>query len=155
MKADRAIVVCSVLLAAVYFYAIEQIPSREIGDPLGAKAIPRILGVFLLLSAGLLMLEMRLARKNDQVTEEGGALEDGRHYLVVGTVVILTLLYFAVFERLGYAVATSIYLNGLMAFFNRGRWKANILTSTLFSFGSYILFTKLFGAQLAPGILAF
>lgn len=155
MKGDRVIVVCSILLAAVYFYAIEQIPSRDIGDPLGAKAIPRILGVFLLVTAGMLMLEMRLARKKARIPREEGTPEGWRHYLVVGTAVLLTLLYFLIFERLGYAVATTVYLYVLMAYFNHGRWKANMLTATLFSFASYLLFTKLFGAQFAPGILPF
>lgn len=147
--------VCSICLAAVYFYAIEQIPVRDIGDPVGPKAIPRVLGALLLLTVGLLMLEMKLARKNAPVTEEHRAPDGYRHYFVIASVVILTLLYFAVFERLGYAVATTIYLSFLVAYFNRGRWMANLLTVTLFSFGSYLLFTKLFGAQLAPGVLPF
>ena len=156
MKSDRVIVVCSILLAIVYFYAIEQIPVRDIGDPLGPKAIPRILGVFLLVTAGMLMLEMRLTRTKFPIPEEGEAAPEGwRHYLVVGAVVLLTLLYFVVFERLGYALATTVYLYALMAYFNCGRWKTNMLTATLFSFVSYLLFTKLFGAQLAPGILPF
>ena len=68
MKTDRIVVVCAVLLAAVYFYATEQIPTLQIGDPMGAKAIPRLLGIALLVSAGLLWLESRLATKNMELT---------------------------------------------------------------------------------------
>jgi putative tricarboxylic transport membrane protein len=155
MKADRIIFVCIIILAAIYFYATEQIPSLQIGDPMGAKAIPRVLGIALLVTAGLLLLEMRLAAKNDKPAEGVSSPEDRRHYLVVAAVVIWTGIYFAAFEWLGYAIATTIYLYVLTAYFNRGKWKANVLTSALFSFGSYLAFTKLFGVQLATGILPF
>jgi putative tricarboxylic transport membrane protein len=42
-----------------------------------------------------------------------------------------------------------------MAYFNRGKWVANVLTSVLFSIGSYVMFVKLLGVSLAPGILPF
>lgn len=155
MKSDRYIVVLSVLLAVIYFYAVEQIPSRDIGDPLGPKAIPRILGVLLLVAAGLLLLEMRLARKLQSPPGDERQLQDRGHVRLVAAIIALTLLYFAVFQWLGYALATAAYLLALMGYFNRGRWTSNVLTSGLFSFGSYLLFTKVFGAQLASGLLPF
>ena len=56
---------------------------------------------------------------------------------------------------LGYAIATSIYLLALTAYFNPGRWLANASTALLFSFASYLAFTRIFGAQLAAGVLPF
>lgn len=166
LKADRIIFVCILLLASVYFYAIEQIPTLQIGDPMGAKAIPRMLGFALLISAGLLLMEIRAAdktAKDEAMLVESAKLEtevaaepqgNGSYYLVAA-VVIWTAVYFAFFEWLGYAIATTIYLNVLMAYFNKGKALANILTATLFSFGSYLAFTKLFGTPLAPGLLPF
>jgi putative tricarboxylic transport membrane protein len=57
------------------------------------------------------------------------------------------------FEALGYVLATSIYLLVLTSYFNRGKWVANVLTSVLFSLISYLMFTKLLGVNLPPGIL--
>jgi putative tricarboxylic transport membrane protein len=155
MKADRIIVVFTVLLAAVYFYAIEQIPTLDIGDPIGPKAIPRFLGVALLVTAGLLILEMRMAAKKNQVTDTSVAENEKSEPKLVAIIVVFTALYFAAFEWLGYAIATAIYLNVLMAYFNKGKIKTNLLTATLFSFGSYFVFTKLFDTPLAPGLLPF
>lgn len=154
MKSDRIVAVCAVLLAAVYFYATEQIPTLQIGDPMGAKAIPRLLGVALLVSAGLLWLESWLASKKAAPATATVPLRSRQH-LVVAMVVIWTALYLSVFEFLGYALSTSAYLFALMAYFNRGRWTANALTAVLFSFGSYLAFTRLFGAPLARGVLPF
>ena len=69
--------------------------------------------------------------------------------------VVWTGLYIAVFERLGYVIATTIYLLALMAYFHPGRWITNILTSVLFCAGSYVMFNYVLGVNLAKGILPF
>jgi len=155
MMADRVIFVCTLVLAAVYFYATAQIPSLEIGDPLGPKAFPRLLGIGLLITAGMLFMEMRRARKTGIPGNERTPSGERRHLAVIAAVAVWTGLYFAVFERLGYAIATAIYLLALMAYFNRGKWMANVLTSVLFSFISYFMFTSLLGVTLARGMLPF
>ena len=76
MLADRIIFVCIIVLAAGYFYATSEIPSLEIGDPLGPKAFPRLLGIALLLTAGLLFLEMMRARASRVAPEEEAPKED-------------------------------------------------------------------------------
>jgi putative tricarboxylic transport membrane protein len=154
MFADRIICVVTLLLAAVYFYATAQIPSLEIGDPLGPKAFPRLLGVGLILSAVLLFIETVRGRK-DEPARPALSREQRRHLWIIAAVVCWTALYFAVFEKLGYVIATTVYLLALTAYFNRGKWLANVLTSTLFCVGSYLLFSKALGVTLAPGVLPF
>lgn len=155
MITDRVIFVCTLILAAVYFYATAQIPSLEIGDPLGPKAFPRMLGIGLLVTAGMLLLEMWKAKKAGEPKDEGAEPHDYHHYLIVGAVVIWTSLYFAVFEWLGYILSTAVYLIVLTAYFNRGKWTANVLTSVLFGIGGYVMFSKLLDVNLPRGILPF
>ncbi len=154
MLVDRVIFVCIIVLAAVYFYATAQIPALEIGDPLGPKAFPRLLGIGLLITAALLFMEIWRARKAppEATSQPPG---DRRHLMVVGAVVAGTAVYLAVFTLLGYVIATSIYLLALMAYFHSGKWTANILTSVLFCIGSYLMFTKLLGVSLPRGVLPF
>lgn len=154
MIADRVIFVCIIILAAVYFYATQQIPSLEIGDPLGPKAFPRLLGICLLIAGALLFVEMwREARaKPRQVVTKPP--EDRRHYLVIGGVAVWMAIYFAFFERLGYVIATTIYLLALTAYFHRGKWVTNVLTSILYCLGTYLMF-KALEVNLPRGILPF
>ena len=152
---DRIIFTGILILAAVYFYATAQIPSIEIGDPLGPKAFPRLLGIGLLVTGGILLLEMLRARKTEVRDAGAKAPIEWRHYLVVGAAAIWTGVYFAVFEWLGYAIATTFYLLALTSYFHKGRLKTNVLTSVLFSVISYFMFTKLLGVTLARGILPF
>ena len=154
MSVDRVICVVTLLLAAVYFYATAQIPSLEIGDPLGPKAFPRLLGAGLILSAVLLFIETTRARKNES-TPPAQSPGSHRHHWLIAAVVGWTTVYFASFEKLGYVIATTVYLLVLMVYFNRGKWIANVLTSTLFCAASYLLFTKALGVTLPLGVLPF
>jgi len=153
---DRIIFVCILILAGVYFYATEKLPSLEIGDPLGPKAFPRLLGIGLVLTGAILLMEMIRGRKPapaSVVPTRGPA--DRASFFIVGGVTVWTFLYFLVFEYLGYVIATSIYLLVLTSYFNKGKVTANVLTSLLFSLGSYLMFVKLLGVNLARGILPF
>lgn len=151
--ADRIIFACTLLLAGVYFWATAQIPSLELGDPLGPKAFPRMLGAGLLIAAFMLLLEILRNRKKEKAAPPAAAAPWERHQWVMPAVAGWTALYVLVFEPLGYMLATAIYLLALTAYFNRGRWLMNVLTSVLFSVGSYFSFTLILGVTLARGII--
>ena len=152
---DRIIFVLILVLAAVYFYATAQIPTLEIGDPLGPKAFPRLLGIGLLITAALLFMEIWRARKAPPEKDPAPASGDQRHLLVVGAVIVWTAIYFAVFQPLGYVLSTTVYLLVLTAYFHRGKWVTNVLTSVLYGVLSYLMFTKALGVTLPPGVLPF
>jgi len=154
MVTDRVIFACTVLIAVVYLYATTLIPSLEIGDPLGPKAFPRLLGICLLIAAGLLALEIWRDHKAKVPPPAEGEMAPWRHIGVILGVTAWTGLYYLGFERLGYVVATAIYLVALMAWFHRGKWVANVVTSLLFAGLSYYMFVKL-DVRLPTGILPF
>ncbi|MDB5743968.1 MAG: tctB6 [Polaromonas sp.] len=156
MFANRIILVCTVLLAAAYFYGTGQIPSLEIGDPLGPRVFPYLIGAGLLMSAAWLFLEMLQAKKAAapaplEPLEQPA--ENHSHLPIIAAVVAWVAVYFAVFERLGFLLATPIFLLGLMAYLNRGKWVANGLTVVLFTAATYVLFSKVLGVSLAKGLL--
>jgi putative tricarboxylic transport membrane protein len=153
--ADRVIFVCTLVLAGVYIYATEQLPSLEIGDPLGPKAFPRLLAIGLVITAVVLLLEILRNRKGaPPSTAQGKPKEPGAPIIVAGAAA-WTLLYFIAFETLGFVLSTAVYLLVLTSYFNRGKLIANALTSILFAVGAYVMFTKILGVTLPPGFLPF
>ena len=152
--ADRVILACTILVAAVYFYATTLIPSLEIGDPLGPKAFPRLIGAVLLIAAGMLALEMWRERGKPAAKEGAAAAFDPTVVKVLGVVVIWFGVYFALLERLGFILSTFVFLLPMMAWFNRGKWLANTLTAAAFSALTYWLFVAL-EVRLPRGILPF
>jgi putative tricarboxylic transport membrane protein len=151
---DRIICAATLVLAVVYFYATAQIPTLDIGDPLGPKAFPRLLGIVLLISVGMLFVESLVAGAGDAKRLQWWR-EDRRHLLLIGGVTLWTALYFWAFDSAGYLVSTAIYLIVMMAVFNRGQWLANAMTAVLFALGSYVLFVKVLGVALPAGLLGF
>jgi putative tricarboxylic transport membrane protein len=154
MMADRVIFVCTIVIAAVYFYATTLIPTLEIGDPLGPKAFPRLLGACLLIAAGLFFLEMWRDRKVRAPQAPDSSSRDLRHIWIIAGVAVWMGIYYTAFEKLGYVVATTIFLVALMAWFNRGRWLANVLSAVFFSILSFVMFVKL-DVNLPRGVAAF
>jgi len=155
--ADKVIFVCILVLAAAYAWATEQLPSLEIGDPLGPKAFPRLLTVGLVICAVVLLLEIIRGRKPaapGAVSMSPGASRTGVFKIVAG-VTVWTFLFFLAFEWLGYVLATSIYLLAMFLYFHPGKWKTNVLTALGFAAGSYFMFVHLLGVNLAPGLLPF
>ena len=109
--ADRIIFACILVLAGVYFWATSEIPTLEIGDPLGPKAFPRLLGGGLIITAVMLLVEMLRARKGEpDVPAEDEKTHDFTSYKIIAGVTVVTGIYFALFEPLGYAVSTSLFL---------------------------------------------
>ena len=149
MVADRVISVLSLALAVAYLLATRQIPALEIGDPLGPRAFPQLLGAGLILAAILLFVET--LKKSPPA--EGAAAAAGSHWGVVAFVTVWTGAYFLLFEALGYVVASAAYLLVLMAVFNRGRWAMNVATAVLFSAVTYWVFTRQLGVTLPAGLL--
>ena len=152
MLTDKIICAVTLVLAAVYFYATSLIPSLEIGDPLGPKAFPIMLGIILVLAALLLAVEIFRAKAPPPGEP---VVHDYRHLWLMGAVIVWTAFYFWVFERAGYITSTIVYLLALTIVFNRDKWVANILTSVFFALGSYVLFDKILGVVLPAGLFGF
>jgi putative tricarboxylic transport membrane protein len=153
--ADRIIFVCILLLAGIYFWATQQIPTLEIGDPLGPKAFPRLLGIGLLITAAMLLAEIIRDRKAVKKPSASSEKDDGNSNVVIAAVVA-TAIFFMSFETIGYIISVSVYLIAMMNFFNKkGRWLVNNLTAVVYGVGSYFIFTKALGVNLPRGILPF
>ncbi len=153
---DRIIFVCTLIFAALYFYATSLVPSPSTGDPVGPRAFPYLLGICLVIAAVLLLLEIRRSHKRAEPPQPTGDRQrDWRHLVAIGGVAILTGVYFYLFEVLGYVLSTVSYLILLMAYFNRGRWLMNVLTSVLFGVATYWLFQYVLGVSLPKGYLGY
>ena len=155
MPADRIILACTVILTLLYMYATTLIPVLAIGDPLGPKAFPWLLGIVMLIACGFLAWEIwGPRRKNNQEETATEPQFDGKVIPVLLVIVLWTGCYYLAFEQLGYVLATLIYLVPMMAWFNRGRWIANIASAALFAGLTYYMFVEL-EVRLPQGVLPF
>lgn len=160
---DKVIVACALLLAAGYAWMTEQVPTRAFGDPLGPKAFPRLLTAVLILAVALLVAEMIFSKRDRQAPaapapDNAGdgvapALAAANANWVMAATVVFTGVYFFLFEPLGFVLSSSAYLFAMTMYFNRGKTVANALVSFLLPISCYLVFTRVLGVELAPGIL--
>lgn len=141
-------------LAIAYLYGAALIPRLAVGDPLGPKVFPVILGCALLAGAGLLLLERRGIQQPTAKTQDSSPSAVASWWPILA-LVGWTLLYFVLFERLGYLIATFAYLVVLTSVLNRGAHIVNTTTTAAFTFGTYVFFTRALEARLPRGLIDF
>jgi putative tricarboxylic transport membrane protein len=154
LRADFLLAAAVVIVAAIYLLADAGLPTARIGDPLGPKAFPALVGGGLILSALLLVFETLNKRRalEDRKTEP--RTRDEKHlFLVMIGMVVWSGLYYYVFETLGYLIATPVFLLGLLSYFNHRKYLTNILVALGFTGVVYLLFSILLGVPLPSGPL--
>lgn len=149
--ADRVLAACVLALAAAYLYATSTLPSFEVGDPLGPKAFPALLGILFAAAGILLFVEGR--RAHPVAAQAGPA--PATHPRAVAVAAAAMVALFALLEPLGYLLAITLFLFGLMRWLHGGKPATCLAVSVLFAVASYALFVKALGVTLAKGVLHF
>ncbi len=137
-------------LAGFYLLQVRDIVAPLYTDPVGPKAFPTLIGIGMLVSAGIMVMEYLQARKSG---EAGAGSEQLSFSWTIPGAVVWTFAYLAVFEWLGYVLATAFYIVPLMMVFNRERPFVNVVVGLLFSIVSYLCLAVMLEAQLPTGTL--
>jgi len=156
LRAETALAACTIVGALIYLWADTMLPTTRIGDPLGPKAFPALVGGGLVLSGILLLLETWKKRRSPEFARAAVALQlpvDWRRQIILCAMVAWTALYYLVFDALGYLLATPLFLLGLLSHFHRGHHVANAVVAVGFTAVVYALFTLLLGVPLPTGPL--
>ena len=91
MLMDRIILICTILITIIYLWATTQIPTLAIGDPLGPKAFPNLLGIAMLIAAGIFGLEMWKDRAKNASKEPEPIPFEKPVMVVLAGVTVLTI----------------------------------------------------------------
>ncbi|GAB4217391.1 MAG: tripartite tricarboxylate transporter TctB family protein [Rhodoferax sp.] len=146
--ADRILGALCVLLAAGMAWAARAYAADISYEPVGPRAFPTLLaGILALAGAWLLVAPSRLGSAQ-------GAPSDPLQWRAVATVAVVTLSYGALFQTLGFWLATAVMAVPVgMAF--GGTLKATALGGVGLGLGLYLLFDKVFDVVLPTGVLSF
>jgi putative tricarboxylic transport membrane protein len=152
--ANRLLAAFIVALSGVYIVAAYHLPTLDIGDPLGPKIFPYLIGGLGIVTAIWLLVETA-AREREAAGQAATAQapKPRHHPLAVVAVLAWMLVFYLLLERLGFLLSCAGFLLGLTSYFNRGRWITNILVAVIFPVGVYVAFTKILGITLPAGLL--
>jgi putative tricarboxylic transport membrane protein len=126
------------------------------GGRIGPGVFPRITGVLAtLITAGVLINSLRTGAGDDEgtVEEEVGEGELGRHPVPLVLTVVLCAGFLFTLTWLGAIIAGTLFMFGMLAILNTGRWVANAVFSLTIPFGLYLLLQTALNAGLPEGIL--
>jgi putative tricarboxylic transport membrane protein len=160
---NRTIAVVAIVLAGAYIYSTTQITELDFGDPIGPRMFPYVIAGIMLIGAAMVLMES-VAKHRETIPQGEPATIDEiadmpadrpGHVWMLAAVSGWVILYILVFERVGYVISTSVFIFGLVAYFNKGKWITNIAVSVLVSIGAYLLFHRLLSVGLPAGMLAF
>jgi putative tricarboxylic transport membrane protein len=150
---DRLLATLVLLLAAVYLYATSRLHVIQIGDPVGIKMFPTLIGIAAVAATFLLVGEIVRSHRH-RSAQEDITLRQHRPAIVLA-VLVWILVYTLTFQVLGYVISSSLFLFGLLIFFHPGKWGTNATISILFSVCIFITFTKFLGINLPQGLMHF
>lgn len=142
MRAERAGAALALVLGAGYLWGSLAIPDISIGDPLGPRAFPILLGgLMALLGASILVWPTK-----------GEAKAMGVSLHTTGLVLLLGVYGYAI-PRLGYPLATFLFLGAASRLLGERSWWIGGLISVGLSVGVFLLFTRVLDIPLPLGFL--
>ncbi len=151
-KREIVVAASAAVAGIIYLVAVAALPRAAISDPLGPTAFPILLGILMLIGAGVQVAEIVLGRTDPAAPDE----DDAPRFDPIVLAGIASLIAFAVLlDTLGFVVAMGLQMAFLTFLLDRTRWKLNLAASIGYAVGVYLLFAALLGVALPRGVLAF
>lgn len=146
-----------VLVAIVVIAWSWQLPGGTKTDPVGPRGFPVLLGLGILACGAALLVPARFpATSLDAGARSGGAAADDDGPVAPGRLVggiVLTGLYIALLERLGYLVATALFLVAVLTLQGGVPRRTFVLTALGLPVALFLLFAWLMKVPLPLGLL--
>lgn len=153
MSFDRKLSVILFVFSAWTLYVSLTTPTSAIPQRIGPEVMPAIVSVGLMLSAvALYVRSMRLEAVAHASGTSGEAVEQEDR--VTQVLVVLGLIaYIALFERLGFVVATALFCIYEASVLEAKYWVRNVTAGVVFSVAVYTLFVRVLEVMLPVGVL--
>jgi len=135
------------LLAIGYAWLAFRLPVRALKEVVGPDFFPKLLAGLLILLA-LPLLVRGLSRRSDRVETE-----PIDRWARAGLVIALMLVYVWALPRLGFLLATVIYLGVMIRLAGTRRWRAIVGAALAITALIFLSFATLFAVPLPRGLL--
>jgi putative tricarboxylic transport membrane protein len=143
--------IATVTVGVIYTILACNIRRSTIGNPVEPMVFPLILGVAMTLS-GIALFIVSYMKKAAETVKNKGAHQGLAWNFATKMIIficIVSVLYGMVFEKLGYIIATTLYLGALLLAFHNGKKKIiNLLIAFGFSAAIYYCFSLALGISL-------
>ncbi len=144
MNRDRIVALIILILGIGYLLAAISLPSAPIGDPLGPKAFPIVLGGLMILLGATILIGPEKGLESHPLK---------RTFSSVFALAGLLGGYGYTLPLIGYPLGTFLFLFITARMMGERSWILCILLSVGLSLGIYLLFTQALGIPLPLGVM--
>ncbi len=130
----------------------------EKSSVVNSRFFPKLMGSILILLSLVMALENYFKRPPEQPEDSAkGEVQErkGRKWIRSISVGFVCLLYYFLFQPLGFLLSSSLFMLAFLLLLGTRRWYALVFLSTMIPLSVYILFKTILGAPLPDGLLYF
>ncbi len=156
MTKSLATGVIALVFGIGYLVMTYLLPDPAMGDAMGPKLFPYIVGFGATLTGAILLLKGYRSQKTGDEVVALQVSENKRLYLKIALTLGVATIYGIILDPVGYVISTFIFLLGIMLIINDlKRIVENIITSLSFSVITYYVFSIVLKLSLPRGLLRF
>ena len=119
----------------------------------GPQVFPTIIGIFIVLVAIFLAVEVFRGNYGQPEGTEFGEIETKTDFKTLGIVSASILTYPFLIERAGFVIASTVVFFGVGFAYGARKLIKNLIIAIIFALVVYLTFTKLLSVELPAGIL--
>lgn len=155
MRPNAWVGLTSVIFGAAYGVQAINLPRAAIGNPMAPLYFPIGLAVLMIfLGAVTFIIEARKGLNSDDKSKRPQFHFQSMKLILC--VIALCLFYTATFDRLGFVIATLIFLMAMLTLINgRNKTLMNLVLTFCFSFGMWFIFVNVFQISLPSSPFGF
>ncbi|MGB9591840.1 MAG: tripartite tricarboxylate transporter TctB family protein [Candidatus Kryptoniota bacterium] len=144
--------IIGIVVGGIYLITALQLPQMRMGDRLGPKLFPAVVGIAAIIAGLALIIQDKRPGKASKKADFGFV-----KYKPVWIKIALTsavgILFGLFIDSLGFVLATSLFMLFATSLINKGRHVQNIVISILFSVITYGVFGLALKLSLPRGII--
>lgn len=145
----------AVVFGSVYLFMALQIPRAAIGDKIGPKMFPILVGTIAVVCGMLLFLRELKIPKEERTPFDWAFRAEKQIYTKIVITIILGIIYGFSLRTAGYIITTMLFMFAITWLINGRHWIENTLISLLFPVVTYTVFAIMLGLSLPRGWLSF
>lgn len=144
--------IIAIVIGGIYLVTAMMLPQMTMGDRLGPKLFPTIIGIVAILSGITLMIQDRRPGKASKKADFG-FIKNKDLWLKILLTTFVGIVYGLVMDSLGFILPTTLFMLFISMLINKGRLVQNIIVALSFAVICYGVFGVALKLSLPRGFI--
>jgi len=142
----------AMILGTIYFVTAALLPKPMIGDQVGPKLFPYIVGLAAVIAGAALFIQDKRPGKASKKAEFG-FVKDKDLWIKILLTTVVGIVYGLVMDKLGFLIPTTLFMLFISTLINKGRLVQNLILALTFAVICYGVFGVALKLSLPRGFI--